>query len=261
MPELITPGEVWLVGAGPGDPDLLTRKAERLLAAADVVFHDALVGPAILALIPANVVRVPVGKRAGHHSQSQPAINELLVRAALAGKRIVRLKGGDPSIFGRSAEEIDALAAHGIACRICPGITTASAAAASAMVSLTLRGVARQVRFLTAQSCDDQTSGPDWAALADPATTLAVYMGRSAAAGIARNLMAHGLSGATPVLVASNVSLPDEAIVGTRLDLLRLVIDKTQGAAPALILIGEAMGLRQSGDMKSPSLMSSHAET
>ena len=260
MPELIAPGEVWLVGAGPGDPELLTRKAERLLAAADVVFHDALVGPAIVALIPGRVVCVPVGKRAGLHSQSQRAINEQLVRSALAGERVVRLKGGDPSIFGRSAEEIDALAAHGIACRICPGVTTASAAAASAMVSLTLRGVARQVRFLTAQSCDDETAGLDWATLADPVTTLAVYMGRSAAAGISRNLMAHGLSAATPVVVASNVSLPEEAIVRTRLDLLRLAVDRTPGAAPALILIGGAMDLKASGQVASPQRMSSHAK-
>ena len=225
---------------------MLTLKATRLIEAASIVFHDALVGPDILGLIPPHVVRVPVGKRAGHHSQSQDAINALLVRAALAGERVVRLKGGDPSIFGRSAEELDALAAHGIRVRICPGITTASATAASGLVSLTLRGVARQVRFLTAQSCDDDTTAPDWATLADPATTLAIYMGRSAAGRIARNLMAHGLPAATPVLVASNVSLPNEQIVRTRLNLLPVAVDRNTKAGPALILIGQAVGLRTS---------------
>jgi uroporphyrin-III C-methyltransferase len=259
MADLIAPGDVWLVGAGPGDPDLLTLKAARLIGAASIVFHDALVGPEILALIPAHVTRVPVGKRAGRHSQSQNAINTRLVRAALTGERVVRLKGGDPSIFGRSTEEIDTLVAHGIHVRICPGITTASAAAASAQVSLTLRGVARQVRFLTAQNCDDHTSGPDWAALGDPATTLAVYMGRSAAARIARNLMAHGLSAATPVLVASNVSLPDEALVRTRLDLLPLAIDRRPGAAPALILIGDAVRVRDTTPMHAIRTPTSHA--
>jgi uroporphyrin-III C-methyltransferase len=244
MPELIVPGDVWLVGAGPGDPELLTLKAARLIEAASIIFYDALVGPGILDLILPHVVRVPVGKRAGRHSQSQNAINALLVRAALAGERVVRLKGGDPSIFGRSAEEMDALAAHGIRVRICPGITTASAAAASGLVSLTLRGVARQVRFLTAQSCDDDISATDWAALADPATTLAVYMGRSAAARIARNLMAHGSPAATPVLVASNVSLPGEQVVRTRLDLLPVAVDRNSDAGPALIMIGQAVGSR-----------------
>ncbi len=244
MPDLIDPGEVWLVGAGPGDPELLTLKAARLIEAASVVFHDALVGAAILDLIPADVVRVPVGKRAGRHSQSQDAINALLVRAALAGERVVRLKGGDPALFGRAAEEMDALAAQGIAVHICPGVTAASAAAARAGVSLSLRGKARQVRFLTAQSCADDMSDLDWAALADPATTLAIYMGRGAAPRISRNLMAHGLSADTPVLIASNVSLPNEQIVRTRLDLLAVAVDRAADAGPALILIGAAVGTR-----------------
>lgn len=253
MPDLQTPdpaapGEVWLVGAGPGDPELLTLKAVRLITAASVIFYDALVGPGIVAMIPPHVRRVPVGKRAGRHSQSQDAINALLIDAAREGERVVRLKGGDPSIFGRSAEEIDALASHDIACRICPGVTSASAAAASATLSLTLRGIARQVRFVTAQSCDDRSSA-DWAALADADTTLAIFMGRRAAGRIARTLIAHGLPPSTPVLIASNVSLPTENIVRTRLDLLPFAIDRTTDAAPALILIGNAVGARQSPPM------------
>lgn len=248
MAELIAPGEVWLVGAGPGDPDLLTRKAERLIAAASVVFHDALVGLGVLDLIPPSVRRVPVGKRSGRHSRTQDAINALLVNAALAGERVVRLKGGDPSIFGRSAEEIDALARHGVRARICPGITAASAAAASACVSLSLRGSARQVRFVTAQAKGGEAIDLDWASLADPGATLAFYMGRAAAADICRNLIAHGLPATTPVLIAKDVSLAEERLVHTRLDLLPLAVGTATGG-PALILIGEAIRARRPSDV------------
>src|SRR5512139_2826300 len=143
------PGTVWIVGAGPGDPDLLTRKAERLIGASSVIFYDALVGGGVLALAPPGVARVAVGKRAGRHSRSQDAINALLVEAALRGERVVRLKGGDPAVFARTGEEVAALRRRGIAVRICPGVTAASAAAASAGVSLTLRGVARRLTLVT----------------------------------------------------------------------------------------------------------------
>ncbi len=241
MSELIAPGEVWLVGAGPGDPDLLTRKAERLILAASIVFYDALVGPGVLDLIPSHVERVSVGKRSGRHSKTQTMIDALLVGAARAGQRVVRLKGGDPSIFGRSTEEVDALTRHGIRVRICPGITAASAAAASAGLSLTLRGSARQLRFITAHARAGEPLDLDWEALADPDATLAFYMGRGAAADIARQLIANGLDPAVPVLVASDVSLASECRVHTRLDLLALAIDQAPGAGPALILIGQAM--------------------
>jgi uroporphyrin-III C-methyltransferase len=249
MSELIALGEVWLVGAGPGDPDLLTRKAEKLIRAASIVFYDALVGPGVLDLIPAHVRRVCVGKRSGRHSRTQPAIDALLVEAALAGERVVRLKGGDPSIFGRSTEEIAALTAHGVRVHICPGITAASAAAASAGVSLTLRGSARQLRFVTAHARAGEPLELDWAALADPAATLAFYMGRGAAADIARHLIANGLDPALPVLIASDVSLASECLVHTRLDLLALAIDQAPGAGPALILVGEAMRARTTLDL------------
>jgi uroporphyrin-III C-methyltransferase len=241
MPDLIAPGEIWLVGAGPGNPDLLTRKAERLIMAASIVFHDALVGPGILDLIPPHVRKVSVGKRSGRHSKSQAAIDALLIEAALDGERVVRLKGGDPSIFGRSTEEIAALAQHGIRARICPGITAASAAAASAGVSLTLRGSARQLRFVTAHARGGEELDLDWQALADPAATLAFYMGRAAGPEMCRRLIAHGLDPATPALVAAEVSLPGERLIHTRLDLIPLAIDRAPGAGPALILIGEAV--------------------
>jgi len=234
------PGEIWLVGAGPGNPDLLTRQAERLLREADVVFCDALVGPGVRDLIPAGVEQVSVGKRSGRHSKDQRDINAMLVEAALAGKKVVRLKGGDPSIFGRSAEEMAAIAAHGIRVRVCPGITTACAAAASAGLSLTLRGLARQLTFVTAHAQAGAPLDLDWAALALREQSLAIYMGRSAATEIARNLIAAGRSGATPAIVAVNVSLPDEVLIRTRLDALAFAVKTVSGTAPTMLLVGEA---------------------
>jgi len=235
--------EVWLVGAGPGDPDLLTRKAEQLIRAADIVFHDALVGPGVLALIPPHVERVGVGKRSGRHSKDQDSINSLLVAAALAGKRVVRLKGGDPSIFGRSAEEMDELAAHGIVARICPGVTAASAAAAAAGVSLSLRGLARRVQFVTAHARSGEPLDIDWSALADPGATLAIYMGKQAARDVQRQLLAAGMAPHTPVLAVESASLPEERVLSTRLDLLGMAA-QSLGAGPALLLIGEAVRAR-----------------
>jgi len=235
----IRAGTVWLVGAGPGDPDLLTRKAEKLLNAATIVFYDALVSRAILALIPAHVRLVPVGKRSGRHSKDQGSINDLLVQAALAGGKVVRLKGGDPSIFGRSTEEMAELAKHDVPVHICPGITAASAAAASATISLTLRGLARKLTLVTAHARAGEKLDLDWEALADPKATLAIYMGKAAAREVSERLIAAGLSGHTPVMVAENVSLPEERLVHTRLDLLGLAAQSI-GDGPALLLIGEA---------------------
>lgn len=241
MDELIAPGEVWLVGAGPGDPDLLTRKAEKLVRAADIVFYDALVGPGVMELIPSEIERINVGKRSGRHSKDQPDINSLLVRAALAGKRVVRLKGGDPSIFGRSTEEMEALASHGIRVRICPGITAASAAAASAGVSLTLRGLARKLSFVTAHARKGEKLDLDWAVLADPHATLAIYMGKAACREVGEQLIAAGLDRETPALVVESASLPNERIVRTRLDLLELAVAPVLTDGPAVLLIGEAV--------------------
>lgn len=234
-------GSVWLVGAGPGDPDLLTRKAERLLSRASVVFHDALIGQGVLDLIPKHVRLVPVGKRSGRHSFDQDTIGRLLVEAAIDGERVVRLKGGDPALFARSAEEIAALSAQGIAIRICPGITAASAAAASARLSLSLRGQARRVEFVTAHAAANRSLDLDWARLADPQSTIAFYMGRAAAGEISRNLIAAGLAATTPVLVACDISLPSETRLRTRLDLLPLAVRSIADDRPTLIIVGEAV--------------------
>jgi len=239
--ESIRPGEVWLVGAGPGDPDLLTRKAERLIRGATMIFHDALVGPGILALARPDTVLISVGKRAGRHSRDQKSINALLVEAARGGERVVRLKGGDPSIFGRAGEEMAHLAANGITARICPGVTAASAAAASAGVSLTLRGLARRLEFVTAHARAGEPLTLDWKRIADPEAVVAVYMGKAAAREVAAKLMAAGLPGGTPVLAVENASLPNERIFATRLDLLGLAVMTAIGDGPAVLLIGEAV--------------------
>lgn len=234
-------GMVWLVGAGPGDPDLLTRKAERLIAMATVVFCDALVGQGVLDLIPPTARRVSVGKRSGRHSKSQPAIDALIVEAALAGERVVRLKGGDPGIFGRAAEEVDACRRAGVPVAICPGVTAASAAAAGLGRSLTLRGTARKLVFVTAHARAGEPLELDWQALADPAATLAVYMGKAAANEVSANLIKHGLPPETPVAVVIDASLPSERSLLTRLDLLRLAVNGLPGEGPAILLIGSGM--------------------
>lgn len=234
-------GMVWLVGAGPGDAELLTRKAERLIGMASVLFYDALVGRQVLSLAAAGARLVHVGKRSGRHSRSQPEINRMIVDAAAAGERVVRLKGGDPSIFGRSAEEVAACRAAGITVHICPGITAASAAAASLACSLTLRGMARKLVFLTAHARAGEALALDWAALGDPETTLAIYMGKAAADTVSRQLMAAGLAAHTPVALVENASLPDEKLFRTRLGLLALAARTTLGDGPGLLLIGAAM--------------------
>ncbi len=233
-------GMVWLVGAGPGDPELLTRKAERLIRAASVIFHDALVGSGVLELARQGTRLVHVGKRAGRHSKDQATIDQLIVEAALQGHRVVRLKGGDPAIFGRATEELEACRAAGVPVRICPGVTAASAAAASLGQSLTLRGLARKLTFVTAHARAGEALDLDWAALADPQATLAIYMGKAAAAEVSRELIAHGLAPETPVALVENASLPEERHIATRLDLLSIAA-KGLGDGPTVLLIGEAL--------------------
>lgn len=235
-------GSVWLVGAGPGDPDLLTRKAERLLGLAEIVFHDALVGPEILDLVPRCTTLVSVGKRSGRHSKDQRTIDRLLVAAAQAGQRVVRLKGGDPSVFGRSNEELSALSAAGIAVRVCPGVTAASAAAASARVSLTLRGEVRALTFVTAHARAGEPLDLDWQNLAADRSGLAIYMGREAAGEISRQLIAAGRVRETPVMVACNVSLPSERLIRGTLASLPFLVASVAASDPTLLLVGEMVG-------------------
>ena len=250
MPEAhrIAPGTVWLVGAGPGDPDLLTRKAERLIGQASVIFHDALVGPGVLELVPSHVRLVSVGKRSGRHSKDQRTIDALLVEAALAGERVERLKRGDPAIFGRATEELAACRAAGVPVHVCPGVTAASAAAASLGLSLTLRGLARRLTLVTAHARAGEELVLDWDALADPQATLAIYMGKAAAPAVSARLIAAGLACDTPVVMVESASLPQERHFSTRLDLLPLAARTALGEGPAVILIGRSVAALEAGD-------------
>ena len=229
-------GRVYLVGAGPGAPDLLTLRAARLLESADIVFHDALVNPEVLALA-ANAQLVPVGKRCGRHSTAQRFINKRLVHAAERHQVVVRLKGGDPMLFGRAQEEIDALSAAGIACEVVPGITSALAASADLATSLTRRGLARSVSFITPRHGEGEDPG-NWVRAAMAADSAAIYMGVGEASRIAADLIEAGKPASTPVVVVENASLPDMSYVaGTLAELPRLAGMRSGG--PALILVGE----------------------
>src|SRR5947209_5845668 len=210
-------GVVWLVGAGPGDPELLTLKALKALTAADVVVHDGLVSDEILELAPAAARRISVAKRKSRHSCSQDEINRMLVAFALEGLEVVRLKGGDPFIFGRGGEELEAARAAGVACHVIPGVTAALAAGANAGAPLTHRGSAQAVTFVTGHASEGREPDLDWAALAKAHQTVVVYMGLSQAAPIAMRLMAAGRPGSIPVLIVENASRGDERRIVTTL--------------------------------------------
>jgi uroporphyrin-III C-methyltransferase len=238
-------GAVWLIGAGPGDPDLLTVKACRVLAMADVVVHDGLVSPAILDLAPATARRISVAKRKSHHSYAQDDINRLLVALALEGLVVARLKGGDPFVFGRGGEEVEACRAAGVECRVIPGVTAALAAGAAAGAPLTHRGAAQAVTFVTGHATGDAEPDLDWRTLAAANQTVVIYMGLSRAAMISDRLIDAGRAPSTPVLVVENVSLPQERRIAARLDGLASAAAGLAG--PALLMIGEAMALADAG--------------
>ncbi len=241
-----TPGQVWLVGAGPGDPELLTIKALKVLQTAQVVVHDGLVSDEILALAPVEARRISVAKRKSRHSYSQDEINRMLVAFALEGLTVVRLKGGDPFIFGRGGEELEACREGGVECRIVPGVTAALAAGASAGAPLTHRGSAQAVTFVTGHASQGAEPDLDWDSLARPNQTVVIYMGLSQATAIAGRLMAAGRAGSTPALIVENASRPDERRVATTLTLLAEAASALKG--PALLIVGEAMALATSGE-------------
>ena len=232
-----TPGKVWLVGAGPGAADLLTVRAARILAEADVVLHDALVTPDILALCP-QAQLISVGKRSGQRSTAQALINEQLIACAFRFDRVVRLKGGDPMLFGRADEELVALETAQIPYEIVPGITTAFAAAASIRQPLTKRGVARNVAFFTSTTAPGE---PDQAALPG-CDTLVQYMGGQEAVATARRLLEHGKPAQTPVIAIENVSRADERVM--RMTLADMVHGLPNCTGPVLVMIGEALRAR-----------------
>ena len=231
-------GKVYLIGAGPGAADLITVRGARLLAQAEVVLYDALVTPEMLELC-AQAELISVGKRSGQRSTAQDAINKLLVECAFKYRMVVRLKGGDPMLFGRADEELRALELEGIEVEVVPGITTAVAAAAATRQPLTKRGVARSVAFFTSSTAPDEPEHP-----ALPHTdTMIQYMGGREAAATAERLLAQGRSVDTPVVVVENCSRADERIARLTLADLARGLDAAQG--PVLVMIGEALRLRE----------------
>lgn len=232
-------GIVWLIGAGPGAEDLLTLRAQRLLQEADVIVHDGLVPDAVVQMGRRDAERIAVGKAKGRHSASQEQINALLVKLAAEGKKVARLKSGDPMVFGRAGEELAALRSAGIAYAIVPGITAALAAAADSGTPVTLRGVASGLVMATAHAADNAEVA-HWAGLAREGLTLCIYMGKSVAADVASQLIANGLKARTPVGIAVNAGRVERSLFRGTLDQLA---DGAVGFpdGPALILIGEAV--------------------
>ncbi|MGH6930983.1 MAG: uroporphyrinogen-III C-methyltransferase, partial [Dongiaceae bacterium] len=230
---------------------LLTFRALRLMQQADVVVYDKLIGPAILDYVRRDAERIYVGKSKGNHSRSQDEIHQLLVEQALAGRRVVRLKGGDPFVFGRGGEELQYLRQRGIDVEVVPGITAALGCAAVAGIPLTHRALAQAVTFVTAQGSDGEPD-LDWAALAKLGQTLVIYMGVAAAGRIAARLIEHGLAADTPAAVIENGTLPTQKIAtGTLAGLASLVRDHAV-VGPALLVIGEVVGLAEIAETAAP---------
>jgi uroporphyrin-III C-methyltransferase len=238
-------GIVTLVGAGPGDPELLTVKAARVLRSASLVLHDHLVGERVLALVPASAVRLYVGKESARHTMPQQSIIELMLRLAREGRSLVRLKGGDGYIFGRGGEEAQALAEAGVPFEVIPGLSAAQGAAASAGIPLTHRDHAGTLIFATGHGRDDRAPELDWEVLARPRQTVVIYMGIATLPTICTKLVAHGLDPATPAALVERATLPGERCVTGSVATLPALATRHRVKAPALIVIGTVVSLRQ----------------
>ena len=232
------PGEVWLVGAGPGDPDLLTIRALQILQVADVIVHDRLVSDEVLELARRDADRISVGKAPGRKLNSQEDINQLLVSLVASGKRVCRLKGGDPFIFGRGGEELEALAAAGFPCEVVPGVTAAAGCAASAAIPLTHRDVSQSVVLATAHG-KESVDRLDWPSLARDRQTLAFYMAVKSFPLVMRKLISHGRPAETPIAIVERGTLPGQRVVRGRLGQLVLLAESRRITAPAMLIIGE----------------------
>jgi len=231
-------GKVLLVGAGPGAADLLTLRAARAIETARVLLYDALVGPEVLNLAPRACLRIQTGKRPGKASLTQETINRLMLRLARQGLDVVRLNGGDPSVLGRSGEELEFLEANGVRVEVVPGITAASAAAAQFGFPLTHRGEARRLVIATARTLDGSTPEAGWAAMADAQTTVLLYMGRDSAGETAARLLQAGRAPSTPALAIENASLPQARAVRARLADLGDAVQEAAFTGPVLLVIG-----------------------
>jgi uroporphyrin-III C-methyltransferase / precorrin-2 dehydrogenase / sirohydrochlorin ferrochelatase len=237
-------GTVYLVGAGPGDPELLTLKGRRLLAHADTVVYDALVDPTLLDLCPPSAARVYAGKRAGCHSKSQDEINGILIDAARSGHVVVRLKGGDPFMFGRGGEEAGALVAAGVRFEVVPGVSSGIAVPARAGIPLTHRGITGEVVFLSGHDSPTNPSPVDWARYAASTATLVIFMGLDNLAAIARQLLDHGRSADCPVAVIAHGTTAAQQVIVAPLPEIAETVAKAGMQAPALVVVGEVVGLR-----------------
>jgi len=252
------PGRLWLVGAGPGDPDLLTLKAARLIAAADVLVHDGLVGDGIFDLARPDARRISVEKKRDRHSMAQQDINALLVRLVLEGLSVVRLKGGDPFVFGRGGEELEAARAAGIPCEVVPGVSAALGCAAEAGLPLTHRALASAVSFVagTCQGLKEQ----DWRGLAGPGRTLVVYMGVTTADMIADKLMADGVSPDMPVAILERGTLAGARAIRTLLAELGEVVTREKVKSPAILVVGRVASLADAEDVMARDLVATLEE-
>ncbi|MCZ4058608.1 uroporphyrinogen-III C-methyltransferase [Pantoea sp. LMR881] len=247
LDKLLTPhgaasaqGRVWLVGAGPGDVELLTVKALRLLHGAEVVVYDRLVSEAVMAEVPESALCIDVGKRPGHHGLKQSQINQLLIDLAISGRNVVRLKGGDPFIFGRGGEEMVSLQQAGIVCDVVPGITAAVGCAAASGIPLTHRDCAQSLRFITGHGRSGEPRLED-ASLAAANQTLVFYMGLRWSASISAQLQAQGREGTTPVAIIENGTRPEQRVIITTLAALATTVEKEQPVSPSLLMIGEVV--------------------
>ncbi len=236
-------GTVFLVGAGPGDPELLTIKAKRLLEEADVVVYDRLVSEGVLRLVPPGVSKIFVGKAPGKHAASQDSINDMLVRLARAGHRVVRLKGGDPFVFGRGGEEALHLVRHGVAYEVVPGVTAALACAAYAGIPLTHRGLAHSLRFVAGHCRGDRPLQLDWRGLADADTTLVFYMALMNLAEIRSRLLAADLPGCTPAALVESGTTQRQRTISTTLEELVHAARRHRIGTPTLVIIGQVAAL------------------
>lgn len=241
-------GFVSLIGAGPGDPELMTIKAVRLLQTADVVVYDRLVSSEILDLIPAGISCVSVGKEVGKHCVPQDQINETIVNLAKSGRKVARLKGGDPYTFGRGGEEVLALKQHNIGFEVVPGVTAASGCSAYSGIPLTHRGMSRSVRFITGHFKNDEPLDINWQRVADPDCTLVIYMGLGNLAHISDALIDAGLSASTPAAAIENGTTKNQQRVLSQLDQLQNAVNNSGLKAPVMIIIGQVVSLAEDLD-------------